>query len=97
MIQPKFQMKQGQMKSRMHRGMTNWRKHMLYGGAAALGVGSAMLMHHSAPRDLPGPRSPAFYGHRYSHMLPRGAHQAAMRHGTAAQRQIPAPPPGQWN
>ena len=36
--------------------------------------------------DLPGPRSPAFYAHRYSHLLPRGAYQAGMRHGTAEQR-----------
>ena len=36
--------------------------------------------------DLPGPRSPAFYAHRYSHLLPRGAYQEGMRHGTAEQR-----------
>ena len=48
-----------------------------------------MLMNHLDDRpthDLPGPRSPAFYGHRYSHVLPRGAYQAAMRQGTRQQQ-----------
>ena len=82
----------GRMKGPWHRRITNYRKHVLYGGAAALGAGAAML-HNSldAPRqdrrgDLPGPRSPAFYGHRYSHLLPRGAYEAAMRHGTPLQQ-----------
>ncbi len=103
------------MKGKWHRRLTNWRKHAIYGGAAALGVGLAMLTtrtheseaeslaHHfasspeqgeraarilraEARRDLPGARSPAFYGHRYSHVLPRGAYDAAMRHGTGAQQ-----------
>ena len=101
------------MKTPWHRRLTNYRKHALYGGAAALGVAAAMLTtrtseslaesyahHHAsdpeqgeraarilraeARRDLPGPRSPAFYGHRYSHLLPRGAYEAAMRQGTGA-------------
>ena len=103
------------MKGKWHRRLTNWRKHAIYGGAAALGVGLAMLTtrtHESeaesyalhfassseqgeraarilradARRDLPGARSPAFYGHRYSHLLPRGAYEAAMRHGTSYQQ-----------
>ena len=105
----------GRMKGPWHRRLTNYRKHALYGGAAALGVAGAMLTTRSseslaesyaqhyasspeqgeraarilraeARRDLPGPRSPAFYGHRYSHLLPRGAYEAAMRHGTSAQQ-----------
>ena len=76
----------GHMKGPWHRRLTNYRKHVLYGGAAALGVGAAMLSAPRQDRDLPGPRSPAFYGHRYSHLLPRGAYEAAMRHGTPSQQ-----------
>ena len=106
--------KGGRMKGKWHRKVTNWRKHALYGGAAALGVGLAALTtrtesgaeshaHHyasspeqgeraarilraDARRDLPGPRSPAFYGHRYSHVLPPRAYEAAMHHGTHTQQ-----------
>ena len=90
MIQPTFNFKQGGQKGPWGRRLTNWRKHMLYGGAAAVGAGAGMLMNHlddtRPTHDLPGPRSPAFYGHRYSHVLPRGAYQAAMRHGTRQQQ-----------
>ena len=52
MIQPKFAQKQGRMKSNRYRRQTNWRKHMLYGGAAVLGTGAAMLMNHQRNRDF---------------------------------------------
>ena len=89
MKQPTFgNVRQGKMRGPMFRRLTNWRKHMLYGGAGALGAGAAMLMNTLDDRpanDLPGPRSPAFYGHRYSHLLPHGVYETAMRQGTARQ------------
>ena len=105
----------GRMKRPWHRRLTNYSKHALYGGAAALGVAGAMLTTRSseslaesyaqhyasspeqgeraarilraeARRDLPGPRSPAWYGHRYSHILPRSVYETAMRQGTPSQQ-----------
>ena len=112
MLQPKFNYKMKPMKGPMHRKLTNWKKHAIYGGSAALGAtlgmmtapslaedyahqyassrqfgnAAARIIRNDDRRDLPGPRSPAFYGHRYSHLLPQGAYNAAMRHGTQAQQ-----------
>ena len=71
--------------------------HMAHGGrvedhirqyATTPGLAGTAARTHRAERrqDLPGPRSPAFYGHRYSHLLPQGAYEAAMRHGTPTQQ-----------
>ena len=46
---------------------------------------AASILRSDQRRDLGGPRTAAFYGHRYSHVLPSGAHQSAMRQGTQAQ------------
>ena len=54
-----------------------------------LGERAAQIARGGHHRDLPGPRSPAFYAHRYSHLLPRGAFEAGMRRGTAEQRGQP--------
>ncbi len=50
------------------------------------GERAARILRADARRDLPGPRSPAFYGHRYSHLLPQSAYEAAMRQGTPSQQ-----------
>ena len=57
-----------------------------YASSPEQGDRAAQILRADARRDLPGARSPAFYGHRYSHVLPRGAYEAAMRHGTGAQQ-----------
>ena len=46
MIQPTFGFKQGGKKGVWGRRLTNWRKHMLYGGAAVLGAGTGVLAAH---------------------------------------------------
>ena len=56
-----------------------------YASSQEQGDRAARIIRADERRDLPGPRSPAFYGHRYSHVLPRGAYEAAMRHGTPQQ------------
>ena len=57
-----------------------------YASSPEYGERAARILRADARRDLPGPRSPAFYGHRYSHLLPRGAYQTAMRQGTPQQQ-----------
>ena len=57
-----------------------------YASSPEQGERAARIIRADARRDLPGPRSPAFYGQRYSHLLPRGAYEAAMRHGTSYQQ-----------
>ncbi len=91
MIQPKFG-KQGRMKRNWRAQVKDFaKKHwrpLAYGAAGLMGAVAAQEGMNPSRRnnDLPGPRSPAFYAHRYSHLLPRGAYEAGMRHGTAEQR-----------